>query len=173
MTEKYPQYDDFDLTRVRVYVLYDDASRSYSLDEIEQHYSDISIFQALQSRLNAVWPSLSTTSERELNHLEKYVKSVIDTKFKNKLKRAIADYYLARGISDNYEFETNSYSIRPVDHFHFVENRYGIYLKLENEYGLYSFYHLDDGTTHERFCRSDETFQKEEILDDLNVDEII
>lgn len=170
LTEKYPQYSDFDLICVRDYVLYADALSPHSLDEIEQRYSDILIFQALQSRLNDGWPSFSTTSDKELEHLEKYAQQIMDTKLKGRLKKAISDFYKLRK-SDEGAFETNDFSVRPVDHF--AEVQYGVHLKAENEFGLYGFFVFDDGKTHENYYRSNKGFQKEERLDDLGIEEMI
>ena len=42
------------------------------------------------------WPSFSTTSDKELEHLKEYARRIVDTKFKCKLKEAISDFYKFR-----------------------------------------------------------------------------
>jgi hypothetical protein len=41
LTEKYQQYEDFDLIGTRDYILYSDTAATYSPDELEQRYHDI------------------------------------------------------------------------------------------------------------------------------------
>lgn len=170
LTEKYQQYEDFDLIGTRDYVLYADALSGHPLDEIEGRYSDILMFQALQSELEKDWPSFANTSEKEVEHLKEYVRNVIDTQFKQKLKNAISEFYsLRQKQPDLHSLDTTEFFIKYVHDF--AENRYGIHLKSSNEFGLYSFFVFDDGKIHESYYRSDENFQKTEILRDILIND--
>lgn len=170
LAEKYPQYSDFDLISVRDYVLYSDAL-GCPVEDIEQRYSDILIFQAIQSRIISDWPCF-IASDEELEHLKGYVCRVVNTKLKQKLKNAISDFYIFRKDGET-EMDTREFSIRPVNHV--AEERYGIHLKDSNEFGLYGYFCFDDGRIHQSYYRSDAMFEKEECLDfnDLLVDEAI
>jgi hypothetical protein len=55
MTQKYPFYKDFDLIGTRDHVLYADAFKMYSLEDIEAHYLNMVKFHALQRALDPNW----------------------------------------------------------------------------------------------------------------------
>jgi hypothetical protein len=134
---------------------------TYSPDELEQRYHDILLFQALQTSLDKSWPAFATASSKEFEHLKEYARQVIDSKFKAKLKRAVAEIDTLKAHDLNV-FETPDFSARHVSHY--AENRYGIHLKSTNEYGLYGFFVADDGKIFESYYRSDAEFIKEEVL---------
>lgn len=171
LTEKYPTYDDFDIIGSRDYVLYDDALISYTSEEIEQHYTDLRIFQEVQSKTTEDWPMISPTSDREyeLENLKEYAQRVADTKFKSKLKKAISDFYTFR--KDNEKtIETDEFSVHWIDH-PADDIRYGIHIKADNEFGMYSCFVFDDGRADISYYRSDAEFKKQEGLNDLLLDE--
>ena len=65
----------------------------YSIEDIESHYLAMVEFQALQHVLDEEWQDLPSTSERNLEHLEKYVRKIKGTKFKQRLAAAIQQFY--------------------------------------------------------------------------------
>ena len=109
LTEQYKFYSDFDLLETREYVLYADALSINSYDEVELHYTDIIRFQALKIAVDKDWseiyPHVHTTTEAELTHLEKYVQRFKDTRFKNRLKDTIREFY-------NYRANTKDKDLR-------------------------------------------------------------
>lgn len=128
----------------------------------------------------AVSPS-PATSDKDLEHIERYVIKIKDTKFKQRLDTAIREfncYTSAKGISrldckakaHEWVYQTDYFSARFV--YDIAENRYGIYFKDTNEYGLFcSFY--DGEKFFNSFLRSDATFEAQKALDDLRLDEPI
>jgi len=164
ISSKYPQYNDFDVLGVRTYVLYPDARSMLSDDDLAAHYSEITRFVALQAATNENWKFFRPTSNDELEHLEKYLKRITDTKFKLRLQRAIQDFYVWRsGGQQTDAFEYRTHSVHQVPHV--AENRYGIHLKDTNEYGLYGFFVYDDGKVSHHYYRSDPSFGLEKWLD--------
>jgi hypothetical protein len=172
LTEKYKFYMDFDLLSTREYVLYADALSGNTYDEIERHYTDIIEFQALQIAVDDNWSDIHPpTNDAELAHLEKYVLRFKDLQFKNRLKDAIREFRIcqANGAREPF-YETAVFRVRPVSHF--AETRYGVHFKDTDEFGLYTVFN-DDGRdkTYISFYRSDATFEKETMLDELLIDE--
>ena len=107
----------------------------------------------------------TTTSDKELEHLQEYARRIIDTKFKHQLKRAMAEFRTFQKYApDNLGIiETPEFTIRRVSQY--AEIRYGIQLKATNEFGLYGVFVADDGKEFENYYRSDEEFKLEKILD--------
>lgn len=168
----------------RDHVLYADGLSMNSYDEVERHFRDIIRFQALQIALNENWGAInwgrtSATSGDDLAHLEKYVQRFKDTRFKNRLKNAIDEFYAYRRGKDNglalgaeeALYETATFSVCRVPHF--AEVRYGIHFKDTDEFGLYGMFVFDepDKEPHSHFHRSDAGFEKESYLDDILIDE--
>lgn len=174
LAEQYPSYFDFDLIYTRQYVLYADALESYSYDDVERHYTDIIRFETLQGVLDENWPTTNAISDKELKHLEGYVRELKDTLFKGRLEAAIREfraYQCAKSdglLTGGYDFAT--FTIRPVEHF--AEIRYGIHLKETDECGLYGFFVPDSGDQPiTGFYRSNADFTAEIYLaDTLSVD---
>jgi hypothetical protein len=129
--------------------------------EIEQRYHDILLFQALQTSLDKSWPAFAVASGKEFEHLKEYARQIIDSKFKEKLKRVVAEIYMLKAHDLNV-FETPEFNARHISHY--AENRYGIHLKSTDEYGLYGFFVADDGKIFESYYRSDAEFTKVEVL---------
>lgn len=175
ISKRYPQYSDFDVLGVRPYVLYPSAAGSFSYDDLAGFYSDIVRFVAILKASNEHWKNVGGLTAQELQHLEKYVRRLKDTKFKLRLRRAIEDFYTWRsgreqandGSSD--AFDRNGYVVSRVRHF--AENRYGVRLKDTNEFGLYGFFVHDnpapngDVDISYSYYRSDPSFEKEIWLD--------
>jgi hypothetical protein len=184
LCEQYPFYADFDLVGTRDHVLYADGLSMNSYDEVERHFRDIIRFQALQIALNENWGAInwgrtSATSGDDLAHLEKYAQRFKDTRFKNRLKNAIDEFYAYRRGKDNglalgaeeALYETATFSVCRVPHF--AEVRYGVHFKDTDEFGLYGMFVFDepDKEPHSHFHRSDAGFEKESYLDDILIDE--
>ena len=183
LTKRYPMYTDFDLIRTREHVLYADALETYSIEDIEEHFLNLVKFHALQCTLNPDWRFRSSaTSDDDLEHLQKYINRIKDTKFKQRLHSAISEfetYANAKGlsrleISDENEFiyETNVLAVRYVSHF--AEIRTGFYFKDTGEYALYGKFFGDDlDKVHLSYFRSNDKFEAENFIDDLRIDEKI
>lgn len=165
IAKRYPNFGDFDVLGVRTYVLYPTARALLSDEDLASHYADLTRFVALLAATEADWRQYSPTSEDEVRHLDKYARSVLDTKFKLRLQRAIQDLYVWLSADDTGDraFDRQLYSVQRVNHF--AENRYGVHLKDTNEHGLYSFFVSDEGKIYHSYYRSDPTFQSEKWLD--------
>jgi hypothetical protein len=170
LTKKYPLYADFDFIGTRDYVLYPDALAPHSYDEVADHYSDLIRFQALQAALDDDWWGFQTTSDGELAHLEEYVEKIKDARFRRRLKNAMREYHAWENgrHKDVAFYETNMLTVRRVQHF--AETRYGILFKDTDEAGLYTVFHGDGGEIYTGFYRSDEKFEKEVYLDNIQLD---
>jgi hypothetical protein len=65
-------------------------------------------------------------------------------------------------------YESPLFTVRPVSHF--ADVRYGVHFKDTDEYGLYTIFLDDSGEkTYEFVFRSDDTFQKEIVLEPLSI----
>jgi hypothetical protein len=167
--DKYSFIHDFDLLATREHVLYEDAMSGSSIEDIEAHYLDIVNFHALRLAPNEEWNT--ATSNRNLEHLEKYARRIKDTKFKQRLIDANRIFNAGR---EDYEysadslilFENHAINVRHV--YHIAEKRYGFHFKDTNEYGLYGVFY-DDGRdkTYFSYFRSDQNFETEKYLDTL------
>jgi hypothetical protein len=142
-------------------------------------------FHALQNALNEHWqrqfPPIPATSDKDLEHLEKYALKIKDTKFKQRLDAAIREFFVytsAKTISrldanaDGWVYETDVFAARFVPHF--AESRYGFHFKDTNEFGLYGVFYADNADKpFQSFFRSDAKFKAEKYLDYLRVEEPI
>ncbi len=173
LAEQYPSYTDFDLIGTRQYVLYADTLGDHSYDEVERHYTDIVRFEALQAVLDENWPTTDAISEKELEHLERYVQQLKDTLFKGRLEAAIREFRAyqrakSAGLPEHI-YETETFTVHHVKHF--AEIRYGVHFKDTDEFGLYGFFVTDSGETDSGkiitgFYRSNADFTAEIFLDD-------
>lgn len=187
ITEKYRVYQDFDFVGTRDHVLYADQLNGWSFEQIEEHFLNIVKFHALQRALNEDWRSgfsaAPATSDGDLEHLEKYVRQIKDTKFLQRLKAALGEFlgYMRNTDPDHLKgpiaYETNVFAVYWVRHF--AETRWGFHFKDTNEFGLYGVFYGDnygengeDNEKYEHFYRSDQKFDVEDYLDDLNVERI-
>jgi hypothetical protein len=183
IAKKYPMYADFDLVNTRGHVLYADALNSHALEDIEEHYLNLVKFHALQCALNSGWQfRLPATSDEELEHLRGYIRKIKDTKFKQRLDTAIAEFQafkLARGLSrldepgeSPFIYETGALAVRHVSHF--AESRTGFHFKDTDEYALYGVFLADSrDKPYTSFYRSDSNFEAENRIDYLQIDERI
>ncbi|WP_315716229.1 MULTISPECIES: hypothetical protein [unclassified Bradyrhizobium] len=178
LTKRYPQYEDFDLVNTRAHVLYADGLDMHSLEEIEEHFLNLVKFQALQRTFDEDWKFRGpATSDRDLEHLQDYVKKIKDTRFLQRLKNAVQEFYVHRRDSQELgpgepDFETNTLAVfrRP----HYAEIRYGFHFKDTDEYGLYGAFFADDrDRPYESYYRSDRMFEAETGLDHLRLNEPI
>ena len=107
----------------REHVLCADALSMNSYDEVERHFTNIIRFQALQFALEETWRENwpgRATSANDLAQLEKYVQRFKDTRFKDRLKDAIHDFYVYKhgkggGLGLGAEeplYETTAFSVR-------------------------------------------------------------
>jgi hypothetical protein len=178
ITDKYPLYQDFDLVSTREHVLYADALGCYPLEDIEAHYMNMVKFHALQRALNEDWRMRGeATSDKDLEHLEKYVRKIKDTKFRQRLSAAVDEFFSRRTSNrldgkDAVAYETDVLAVHYVPHF--AENRYGFHFKDTDEFGLYgTFYDDSRDKTYRSFSRTDRKFEAEIYLDHLRVQEHI
>jgi hypothetical protein len=177
ITEKYPFYADFDFIGVRNHVLYADALSTSSYEDVENHFLNMIEFQALQHVLDDDWKRYPATSDRDLNHLEEYVRNIKDTKFKQRLEDAVREFSVyQRGVRDAgskeliHTYATDVVTVRYVSHF--AETRYGVHFKDTDEFGLYGLFYADDrDEPHLSLFRSDANFKAEIVLDHLRMDQ--
>lgn len=177
IAKKYPMYEDFDLVGTREHVLYADALSISQLEDIEEHYLNLVKFHALQRMLDESWRFRGdATSDRDLEHLQKYVEKIKDTKFRQRLLAAVDQFFAHRPgnrLTDGpLAYETNALAVFYVHHL--AENRYGFHFKDTDEFGLYgSFYDDSRDKTYQSLYRSDRKFGAEISLDYLRIDENI
>jgi hypothetical protein len=126
---------------------------------------------ALDKNWSESYPTVHTTSEKELAHLETYIRQFKDARFEYRLKEAMQEFHGYRNnTNDDLSYTTDRFSVRPVPHF--AELRYGIHFTDTDEYGLYTFFLADNREKpYIGFYRSDAAFQKEIPLDALLIDE--
>jgi len=183
ITKKYPMYTDFDLIGTRGHVLYADSLNTHPLEDIEEHYLNLVKFHALQCTLNPDWQfRMSATSDDDLEHLRGYVRKIKDTKFKQRLDNAIAEFDTfsgARNLSrldepgeSPFIYETGTLAVRYVSHF--AESRTGFHFKDTDEYAIHSVFFADArDKPYRSFFRSDANFEAENYIDHLRIDEKI
>ncbi len=171
ISKKFPWYVDFDLIDSHDYTLYADALSWSNYDEIANHYTTIIRFQALQVAINEDWPRQGPISDKELSHLENYVRKYKDTQLKRRLKAAIHEFYTYRQYeNESLKYETATLIVRRV--YHFAENRYGVHFKDTGEFGLYGFFFADNrDEPFTNFYRSNADFTEETWLDDMRINE--
>jgi hypothetical protein len=96
----YPMYEDFDLISTRAHVLYADALSSHSVEDIEEHFLNLVKFHAVQRADDKDWEFRGTAiSDKDIEHLQGYVRRIKDTRFLQRLKTAVADFYTHRESS--------------------------------------------------------------------------
>jgi hypothetical protein len=164
---------------VREHVLLADALGSYSLEEIETAWMDMVKFHALTCALNRDWEFSPATSDSDLEHLEKYIQKIKDTKFRQRLTAAVEEFFAQQRRSTHFAdvkgpivYETDVLAVHKV-YYVGPEDRYGFHFKDTNEFGLYLLFYFDDGGKHEGFYRSDQKFEAENGLDHLYTKEQI
>lgn len=162
---KYPQYRDFDVISTRPYVLYPDGLSWKTIEDIEQAYRDIIHFQTILIASDEHWRYFICISGEEEQHLAEYVQKVKDTKLRIDIERAMAEFY-AWNKSGSYEpYESQRYAVQRLSHF--AENRYGVFVKSSNQYGIHGFFVADDTLPdgspkiYYSHYRSDRSFQNE------------
>jgi hypothetical protein len=97
LTKRYPLCEDFDLINTRAHVFYADALNMQSLEDIEEHFLNLVKFQALQRTFDEDWKWRGpATSDQDLEHLQAYVKKIKDTRFLQRLKNAVQEFYAHR-----------------------------------------------------------------------------
>jgi len=180
ITKRYPIYTDFDLVSTREHVLYADALSMHSVEDIEEHYLNLVKFQALQRALHPDWHE-AATSDKNLEHLQKYVRRIKDTKFRQRLMTAEKEFNAHRRaakssvplndprVPPSLAYETDVLAVYNVPDY--AEIKYGFHFKDTNEFGLYAWFYDDmKDKTYEHFYRSDRKFEAAHPLDDLQVD---
>jgi hypothetical protein len=180
LVKQYPQYSDFDGFGTLPHVLYTDTRGGGWSDDLASRFTDITRFQALAFatywKTEAPWFG-GATSDRELDHLTKYVARIKETKFALRLERAVDDYrmwcegkggYPLHWDSPIEERTLDDYGImvRPIESY--GETRYGVHFKDTNEYGIYGSYVFEDQPRVMRsYYRANAAFQNERLLDHL------
>ncbi|MFC0241843.1 hypothetical protein [Rhodopseudomonas telluris] len=172
LTERYPQYENFDFVGTRPYVVYESTFERYDAEDIEEHFVNLVKFHSLQRAGSEAWrelfPMLST---KEREHLVKYIREVKDKKFKERLKQAVREYRLAT-VSKPIDFETpdgglvyENQDIAVFRLYDIAENAEGYWFKDTDEYGVHSsFYDDERDKSYESWYRSDRIFKKREVL---------
>jgi hypothetical protein len=139
-------------------------------------------FHALQRALDEDWRFRDgATSDSDLEHLEKYIQEIKDTKFRQRLCAAVNEFHAHRrdlfgdaqvgDTQGTIAYETAVLAVHYVPHF--AENRYGFHFKDTNEFGLYSSFISDEGKDYQSFYRSDRKFEAEIYLNYLHIEEHI
>lgn len=171
LTERYPQYENFDFIGTRPYVTYESTLDGYDADDIEEHFLNLVKFHSLQRAASEEWrwqPAMLNTKEQE--HLVKYIREVKDRKFRERLKEAVKEFDIARGVKFDLEitdggmlYESRNIAVYKLQDY--AESMEGYWFKDTNEYGVHSsFYDDERDKSYESWYRSDRTFEKRESL---------
>lgn len=177
ITDECPFYDDLEFIGTREYVLYSDALGNHSFDDVERHYRNVALFQALQISLDIDWKYFQGTTDKELSHIEGYIQQFKDDQFKKRLKQAFRELEDHQGfimeqrgesITRIYDFdkilyETSIFGVRRIKHLY--EIRYGIHFKDTNEFGLVSIF--ADDKMYESLYRSNSSFDNSSAFHDI------
>ncbi|MGP9811374.1 hypothetical protein ACTZWT_07670 [Rhodopseudomonas sp. NSM] len=172
LTERYPLYEDFDFIRTRPYILYRETLERSTAEAIEDHFLNLVRFHSLQRAASEEWRLLMPMlSEKEEEHLLGYARKVRDTKFKERIKQAVREYDAARPskltdfqIPDG-EMLYDSLNFAVYKLHDIAESMEGYWFKDTNEYGIHSAFYGDKvGDVYEHWYRSDQTFEKREVL---------
>ncbi len=191
IADTYPIVTDFDIIGTRDYVLYSD---SISADrELEKVYRDLRVYSTItRSVSGAKWLSAKwspTTSSKELEHLEQYVKKLSDTHFRYKVaqsERSLRDFeafihplYKIDGFSDlwyravekthgpNVKYATKDYIAQEV--YLMPELGNGFTFVDDSSYGLTTFFAGNGDDFYVSIYRSDAGFKHQGRLDDLHL----
>ena len=136
-------------------------------------------FQALQRALDPGW--CAATSDKDLEHLQGYVRRIKDTKFCQRLMTAEREFNAYRRaakssvplndprVPPSLAYETDVLAVYNVPDY--AEIKYGFHFKDTDEFGLYAWFYDDmKDKTYEHFYRSDRKFEAAHHLDHLRVD---
>lgn len=172
LTERYPLYEDFDFINTRPYVFYRETLERNSEDDIEDHFLNLVRFHSLQRAASEEWRmQMPMLSRKEEEHLHGYVRKVKDSKFKERLKQAVREYDVARTskltdfqLPDGEKlYESRNLAVYKL--YDIAESMEGYWFKDTNEYGIHSAFYGDKvGEVYEHWYRSDQTFEKREVL---------
>ena len=178
--KKYPTYEDFDLVGTREHVLYAETLARYSVEDIEERYLDLVKFHALARSLDADWRSKTfpATSDSDRRHLESYVESIKDTRFRQHFVGAAREFFGYWYNSHYSQVEGSSlYETEALSVYHVPslgDSRYGFHFKDSDEFGLYLSLHDDArDKTYEEFFRSDSKFEILTNLRELPINDLI
>ncbi len=165
LCSKYPYYSDFDLLEIRDYIQYVDAFDWINWEDISEHYKNLIYFIALSNIDNPEWgeTNINTISSGDLLHIDKYVQEIKDSKLLFQIEIAMELYYASQQCAEckSYFFENRDFKVEKIPHV--AESRWGITLKVANEFGIYSSFYGEK--THTSIYRSNSEFNSEEIID--------
>jgi hypothetical protein len=158
LAQKYPFYTDFDYVGLKHFVQFQDGSEL----EVVLRYLDISKMLTLLSIEDKSY-DIYPFSDRD----EEVLCRVIDTK-KNPALRQHIDNAMGRfyAYQQDYEklrhnFEDRDYSVIYIPHF--AETRYGITVKADGQYGIYSMFFGGD-KTFPNYYAADDCFDEKHSL---------
>ncbi len=132
-------------------------------DDLWELYEDIRIFNALSCELDSNWKHEGqVVSEKERDHLEDYCRRLSDTKLLGHLHKARQQYYILKhskiraNEESSWSLDTPDYMIRRIPHF--AENRFGVYVKAMDRYGLWGLF--SDKKSYLSFYGANENFEE-------------
>lgn len=186
IAQRYPYINEFDPFQTKDYVLYADTGNT--IEELTKFYEDIHVYVAITRSANrGKWQS--TTSHKELEHLQKYVGRIEDTVFQHKIAafyrqvrafegfiepiiekldlwkqwRATITELYGRGVL----FESPEFSAHMV--VKMPEDGYGFHFKHVDEHGTVMHF-AGDKEFYYSIRRTDPSFNETLMLDCLTVD---
>ncbi len=177
ITKQYANYEDFDLVATRPYVLYPDGLSWHSDEAVVDHFIMLVKFHSLQ-RASKEWPyAQPATSEKEFEHLRGYVQKIKDTRFEQRLKDAVEEFFQNRkGDLLSADVSQPAYETARLAAYYAPggpDNRYAFHFKDTDEYGLYSSFVSDKDKHYKGHYRTDPSFKETKTLDTLRIDERI
>ncbi|HXQ47912.1 MAG TPA: hypothetical protein VN806_14940, partial [Caulobacteraceae bacterium] len=142
ITDRFKQYDDFDLAARWDWVTLGDGLSHLGLDEVADHYLTIVRFQALSRSLDpdwrdVIWQFPDLTDEQRSERCARYLQRLNDSRLKKRAMETMRyfRFYQAGGSAAggmHMELENEAFSVRPVRHF--AETRWGIHFKDTEEF---------------------------------------
>lgn len=168
IVEKFPLYSDFDTIGGWEYVQYADALKDQGFEEVAENYLTIIRFQALKAALDPNFGRVKSTSHHLLEMMKEYAQRLKNSRFHQRMSEAMRFYHTFRsGQSEPVvKYENTTFTVQCVHDNHSVALIYGIHFKDTEEFGLYSIFDREDGSTYQTCYRADAKFERGEWLID-------
>ena len=162
LSQKYPDYRDFDLLEVRHFIPYDSAAEGFTDDDIVERYTDITNWLSLCSfdeRASSICRSL-TPNSRELTILQRTVSKQFDQRFYDQAKEAMRRYWMRSDVENGFEddFCAVGMVVRHVG----PSAEYGVHLKELDSYALVAL--GEDVNSNAHIYRTDSNYENEVFI---------
>jgi len=176
LVSKYPLIEYFNAINTREFIICgddppvpEDVERVY-IDNVKLQH--INYLLDKETLINGWDPPELADDPDYLDDLAEYAKRVADTKLKQALNLAYKEYTAYRrgtNFESSESYQTDWFRVEEV--YHVADHRWGFHFFKTNDFGLVTSFVDDKEYVH--FYRSDEKFEEEIFLHDLNMDRLI